>query len=175
VGNRHPRAASRPQRGIMRHHLLSTSLALLALLAAAAPAFAASVDELLQQVDQQLKPDEIAEPGSTVRAKAIGALVGEELGLSPVELLELRLAEAEAWLDAGRIDEVESRLSAVLRTPQVTPALRERAGLAWVAAWQLQWRKAEKPGEVAEVLVELKPFGELGNRVAACAHTAEAL
>ncbi len=73
----------------MRHHrLLSTGLALAALLAAAAgPARAASVDELLQQVDQQLKPDEIAEPGSAVRAKAIGALVGEELGLSPAELL----------------------------------------------------------------------------------------
>jgi thiol-disulfide isomerase/thioredoxin len=160
----------------MRHHrLLSTGLATVALLAAAAaPARAASVAELLQQVDQQLKPDEIAEPGSTVRAKAIGALVGEELGLSPAELLELRLAEAEAWLDAGRIDEVESRLSAVLRAAPITPALRERAGLAWVAAWQLQWRKAEKPGEVAEVAAELKPFGDLGNRVAARAHTAEA-
>ncbi len=159
----------------MRHlRLLSAALATIALLAAAGELRAASVAELLQQVDQQLKPDEIAEPGSTVRAKAIGALVGEELGLAPAELLELRLAEAEAWLDAGRVDEVESRLSAVLRTPQVTPALRERAGLAWVAAWQQQWRKAEKPGEVAEVAAELKPFGDLGNRVAARAHTAEA-
>jgi thiol-disulfide isomerase/thioredoxin len=156
------------------HRILSTGLALTVLFAGGAPASAASVAELLQQVDQQLKPDEIAEPGSTVRAKAIGALVGEELGLSPAELLELRLAEAEAWLDAGRIDEVESRLGAVMRAPQVTPALRERAGLAWVAAWQLQWRKAEKPGEVAEVALELKPFGDLGNRVAARVHTAEA-
>ncbi len=157
-----------------RHSSLSTVLVLAVLAACTAPAQAASVAELLQQVDQQLKPDEIAEPGSTVRAKAIGALVGEELGLAPTELLELRLAEAEAWLDAGRVDEVESRLSAVLKSPQLTPVLRERAGLAWVAAWQQQWRKSDKPGEVAEVATELKPFGDLGGHVAARAHTAEA-
>ena len=156
------------------HRLLSPWLALIAALACAPFLCGATVAELLQQVDQQLKPDEISEPGSTVRAKAIGALVGEELGLSPAELIELRLAEAEAWLDAGHIDEVESRLKAILGSPQVTPPLRERAGLAWIAGWQLQWRKAEKPAELPAVATELTSFGDLGARVAARACTAEA-
>src|SRR5258708_30470872 len=88
---------------------------------------AASVAELLQQVDQSLKPDEIEEVGSTVRAKAIAALLGEELGLSPSERLDLRLAEAEAWLDAGKVGETESRLTAILQASEATAAIKERA------------------------------------------------
>jgi thiol-disulfide isomerase/thioredoxin len=159
----------------MARHFLRTVCAGLALAALAAlPLAGASVPELLQQVDQSLKPDELEEAGSTVRAKAIGALFGEELGLSPADLLELRLAEAEAWLDAGKVDETESRLATILRAGEATPALKERAGLAWVAAWQLAWKQAEKPAEVEEVAAQLKPFGELGAKVAARAQTAEA-
>ncbi len=139
-----------------------------------APLMAASVPELLQQVAQSLKPDELEEAGSTVRAKAIGALLGEELGLSPTDRLELRLAEAEAWLDAGLVDETETRLTAILRAGEATPAIKERAGLAWIAAWQLAWKQAEKPAEVPEVAEQLKAFGDLGAKVAARVHTAEA-
>jgi len=84
------------------------------------------------------------------------------------------LAEAEAWLDAGRVDETETRLAAILRAVEATTVLKERAGLTWVAAWQLAWKQAEKPAEVEEVAAQLKPFGELGAKVAARAHTAEA-
>ena len=162
---------------------LPTRLALVALVAGAAgaagiagaPLFgAASVDDLLQQVNQSLKPDEIAEPGSTVRAKAIAALSGEDLGLAPAERLALRLAEAEAWLDAGSLTEARTALTTVLGAVAVTPALKERAALTWIAVWQADWKHAEKPDEVVSALKSLAAFGDCGPKVTARAHTAEA-
>jgi thiol-disulfide isomerase/thioredoxin len=148
--------------------------AILLAIAAAPLLGAASVDDLLQQVNQSLKPDEITEPGSTVRAKAIAALSGEELGLAPMERLELRLAEGEAWLDAGSLAEARTALTAVLTAPTVTPPLKERAALAWIAVWQAEWKHAEKPDEVAGALKSLAAFGDCGPKVTARAHTAEA-
>lgn len=156
----------------MRPPLMSAALLAMGLLCPGLSA--ATVDDLLQEVNQSLKPDEITEPGNPARAQAIAALLGENLGLSPIDLLELRTAGAEAWIDAGRVDEARAALQAVLASKDATPALKERAGLGWVAAWQLSWKQADKPETVGSVLESLAPFGDLGPAVRARAHTAEA-
>ena len=135
---------------------------------------AATVDDLLQEVNTALKPDEISEPGNPARAQAIAALLGENLGLSAAEVLELRTAGGEAWIDAGRIDEARAAFQTVLASADAPAALKERAGLGWVAAWQLSWKQAEKPEAIGSVLASLAPFGDLGPAVRARAHTAEA-
>lgn len=156
----------------MRPRLLSTVLLTLGLFCPVLSA--ATVDDLLQEVNQALKPDEIAEPGNPARAQAISALLGENLGLSPADLLTLRTAGAEAWIDAGRVSEARTALQTVLASKDASSALKERAGLAWVAVWQLSWRQAETPDTVGSVLESLAPFGDLGPTVLARAHTAEA-
>jgi thiol-disulfide isomerase/thioredoxin/soluble cytochrome b562 len=135
---------------------------------------AATVDDLLQEVNQALKPDEISEPGNPARAQAIAALLGEDLGLSAADLLALRTACAEAWIDAGRVAEARASLQTVLAAKDAPGPLKERAGLGWVAAWQLEWKQAEKPEGIGSVLESLAPFGDLGPAVVARAHTAEA-
>ncbi len=134
---------------------------------------AATVEDLLQEVNQAFKPDEISEPGNPARAQAISALLGENLGLSASDQLELRTAGAEAWLDAGRVDEARTALQTVLASKDAGAPLKERAGLAWIATWQLTWRQAEKPETVGSVIDSLAPFGDLGAVVMARAHTAE--
>jgi thiol-disulfide isomerase/thioredoxin/soluble cytochrome b562 len=156
----------------MRSRLLSATL--LAFSLCCPVVSAATVEDLLQEVNQALKPDEISEPGNPARAQAIAALLGENLGLSAADLLELRTAGAEAWIDAGRISEAHAALQAVLAARDAPSSLKERAGLAWIAAWQLSWKQAEKPETVGSVLESLTPFGDLGPAVLARAHTAEA-
>lgn len=160
----------------MRLRLLPAALLALGLLGPMPGAMlgAATVDDLLQEVNQALKPDEIAEPGNPARAQAIAALLGENLGLSTADLLELRTAGAEAWIDAGRIDEARAALQTVLASKDAPTSLKERAGLGWVAVWQLSWKQAEKPETIGGVLETLAPFGDLGPAVLARAHTAEA-
>ena len=155
----------------MYPRLLSAALLTLALVGPTLSA--ATVTDLLQEVNQALKPDEISEPGNPARAQAIAALLGENLGLSAADLLELRTAGAEAWIDAGRFDEARAALQTVLASKDAPTSLKERAGLGWIAAWQLSWKQAEKPETVGAVLESLAPFGELGPAVSARAHTAE--
>ena len=155
----------------MYPRLLSAALLTLALVSPTLSA--ATVTDLLQEVNQALKPDEISEPGNPARAQAITALLGENLGLSAADLLELRTAGAEAWIDAGRFDEARAALQTVLASKDAPTSLKERAGLGWIAAWQLSWKQAEKPETVGSVLESLAPFGELGPAVRARAHTAE--
>ncbi len=146
--------------------------ALLVSLAASVPA--ASVAEVLDMVDQNLKPDELQEPGSQARAKAIDGVMHEDLGLSPAEIVDLKLALAEAWLDALKPDECEKIIAESLGTAGLTAAQRDRAGLAWVASWQLRFTQAADPATMPSVLATIKPFGDLGARVAARAHSGEA-
>ena len=135
---------------------------------------AASVTELLGEVNRSLKPDELAEPGGDARAQAITALLGENLELTPADLLELRAAAAEAWLDAAKTAEVRSQAEVVLKAKEATQGLRERAGLVLVAAWRIDARQAEKPDQVPVLAEQLKPYGDLGPRVQAQALTVEA-
>ena len=151
-------------------------LALLALplLALALPLPAATVAELLSEVDQGLDATDLSDPSSTRRADAIAELLREDLGLAPAQLIELRVALAEALAGSDRIVDAQTAAVAVLRDAAAPAAARERAGLAWVAAWQSGLARAEKPDEVAPPTPSLAPYGDLGPRVAARACTAEA-
>jgi thiol-disulfide isomerase/thioredoxin len=140
--------------------------------AAAAPA--ASVQEVLETVAQNLTPEELQEPGSQARAKAIAEMLHGDLGLSASDLVDLKLALAEAWLDALAPDQADEVIGLVLGDAAISPAQRERAGLAWVASWQLRLKTASDPTKLASPLEGIKRFGELGPRVAARTHVAEA-
>src|SRR4051812_24399720 len=153
----------------------SALIALLALCAlpAATSASAASVAEVLEAVDQNLTPDELQEPGSQARAKAIAELLKGDLGLAPAELADLKLALAEAWLDAQLPDQAEQAVAEALGG-EATAAQRDRGGLALVAAWQLRFKLAAEPAKLPPVAPTLERFGDLGPRVAARACSAEA-
>jgi len=147
---------------------------LLLLVAFALPARAATVADLLSEVDQSLDESDLSDPASTTRADAIAELLREDLGLTPVQLVDLRLALAEALAGSDRTGDAQAAAAAVLRDAAATPALRERAGLAWIAAWQSGLARAEKPEQITPPAPDLAPFGDLGPRVAARACTAEA-
>lgn len=151
--------------------------ALLALLLCATGTTAlagATAADLIAEVDRSLKAEELEESGNTARASALAALMGEDLGLIPSEQQELRLACAGAWIEAGRAAEAREALTPLLKDSALSAAIRERAGLLWIAAWQAQWRAAAKPDEVPAVMTTLTAFGDLGPCVAARANTAEA-
>ena len=141
------------------------------LLLAGVPMWGASVAEVLAQVDAAIPADELAEPGNAARATALAALADTDLGLSASEILDLKLTLAEAWLDA--FDHAKSSVIAaeILGQATATPAQRERAGLVLVAAWSVAVRAGEAGDDPGVVL---KPFGELGPRVAARAAVASA-
>ena len=140
----------------------------------AIPLRAATVAELLSEVDQGLDASDLSDPGSTRRADAIAELLREDLGLVPAQLIELRVALAEALAGSDRVADAQAAATAVLRDAAAPMAARERAGLAWVAAWQAGLARAEKPELVAAPALALAPFGDLGPRVVARACTAEA-
>ena len=140
----------------------------------AIPLRAATVAELLSEVDQGLDASDLSDPGSTRRADAIAELLREDLGLAPAQLIELRVALAEALAGSDRVADAQAAATAVLRDAAAPMAARERAGLAWVAAWQAGLARAEKPELVAAPAPALALFGDLGPRVVARACTAEA-
>lgn len=131
---------------------------------------AATADDLLTAANAAVPADEQF-PGNPARAQAIAAVV-ETPGLKPIERLRLRAALAEAWLDALDPAKAEAEVTAILAAPAADAALRERAGLAWIAAWQVRAQAA--PKGLADPLVSLKAFGDLGPRVQARALTARA-
>ncbi len=137
-------------------------------------ATAATVTDLLNEVHQTIKPDELTEPGNPARAQAIAGLLSENLGLSATDSLELQIACAEAWLDAGRADEMKKLLDHVFAAKDLPSSLRERAGLAVVAMWQLELQDVEDPANVSSILAVLKNTGEHSPVVIARAHTAQA-
>ncbi len=153
---------------------MNRTLIVLALATLAGDLAAATAADLIAEVDRSLKTGEREEPGNTARASALAALMAEDLGLVPAEQLELRLACAGAWIEAGRADEARTVLTPMLTDNAVPAPARERAGLLWVAAWQAQWRSTADPAAVPAVLATLAPFGEPMPTVAARAHTAEA-
>jgi thiol-disulfide isomerase/thioredoxin len=158
---------------------ISLACALCASCASPSALLAATVDDLLHEVHQALTPDEINEPGNPARAQAIASLLGEKLGLSAAELDELRIAGAEAWIDAGQPQESEALLAQVFAQKNLPTSLRERAGLALVATWQLRVTRTDvekgEPGKkmtsVFDLLAEKKLDHPL---VLARAHIAEA-
>ncbi len=152
----------------------SRLLLLLALGLAGSSAMAASADDILQTVNQNLTPEELEEPGGQTRAKAIADLIkGGGLGLDAEQLTSLKLALAEAWLDALQPDQCIGVVKEVL-AGAATPAQRERAGLAFIAAWQIQLAQAPDAKSVPAATTVVAALGDLGPKVSARAQVAEA-
>ncbi|MBA3710498.1 MAG: hypothetical protein H0W83_16965, partial [Planctomycetes bacterium] len=137
----------------------SPVLPVLALLAIGGCVSAATVAEYIAQVDASIPADEMQDPGNPARAKAIDGLLQEDLGLGASETADLRLELAEAWLDALDPDQAEKTLAAVLAGKELSPPQRERAGLAWVAAWQVRLVCAPDPAALASPLATIAVFG----------------
>lgn len=114
----------------------------LASLLLAASLAGATADDLLAQIAAGL-PAEEQERGSPARAKAIAALVAKG-GLDADILLDLRLAEAEAWIEAGDGAAAARLASALAGDADAGAERRERAALTWVAAWALRARSGEE-------------------------------
>jgi hypothetical protein len=139
----------------------------IALLALMGPLAAATADDLLAAAIATVPADESG-PGSPGRAQAIATVV-DLPGLEAGDRLVLQMALAEAWLDAYAAPQAEAAARAVLAAPGADAALRERAGLALVAAWQVRVQAAE-PG-LPDVLAAV---AGLAPRVRARALTARA-
>ncbi|GDY12971.1 hypothetical protein LBMAG53_18490 [Planctomycetota bacterium] len=151
---------------------IARNSAIVLLLLAAGSAWSATAEDLVREVDAALASDEDATP--TLRATAIAAMLGGAAALAPVERAALHLAIAEAWIDAGDSEKAEASIKAALADPAATPALRERAGLAFIAAWQDRLRRVEPGAAVPGLDAGLKPLGDLGPKVAARAACAQA-
>ncbi len=144
------------------------------LLCANGTATAATVSEIISTIDQSLTPDELAEPGNTARAKALAAMVAQPPGLQPGEVLDLRLFLAEAWLDAGRLEDAEHELTTVLTDKALSPMQRERAGLAMVATWDARLAQATEPAALPSIVGVIEKLPDLPASVQARAHISEA-
>lgn len=136
----------------------------------AQPVWSATAEDLLTAANAAVPADEQFS-GSPARAQAIAAVLATP-GLKPIDHLRLQAALAEAWLDALDPAKAEAEVTAIMASPTADAALRERAGLAWVAAWQLRAQAA--PKVLADPLVGLKALGDCGPRVQARALTARA-
>jgi thiol-disulfide isomerase/thioredoxin len=147
---------------------------LIALFSFTGLAYSASVAELLQTVNESLDADDMDEAGSGKRAQAIADLIDEDLGLTPADHLDLRLALADAWVGAGNSDEAEKALSGVLKDPAVSDEQRDRAGLTWVASWQKRVRLAEKPADVPLPTEQMTVLGATSPKVKARVLSADA-
>ncbi len=116
---------------------------LVMVLGAGLPMWAATADDLLAAANAAVPADELS-VGNPARANAIAALV-DTPGLVAGERTALLAALAEAWLDALEPAKATAAISEILAAASATPALRERAQLAWVAAWQVRVQAAETP------------------------------
>ncbi len=175
-----PDRAPRPRRvacgkqwGTVR---LLGSLACLLMLGCA-PGLVASdaVDELVRAVVADIPPDQLAEPGSEALASALSDLLAEDFGLSPSQRHELRLRVAGAWTDAGRPERAEEHALGVLSEPDLGPALRERAGLALVAAWRVRVEASEDPASLPDAVAALQEHGAFPPGVRARAQVVDGL
>ena len=121
----------------------------LLLLGVAATGWSATADDLLAAATAAVPADELT-AGNPARANAIAALV-DTPGLAATELAVMRAALAEAWLDALDPGKAEAVITEVLAMPALDATVRERAELAWIAAWQLRV-SAAVPGAGAVAL-----------------------
>jgi len=146
--------------------------ALLLSLCLAVPMSAATVAELVQAVDEGIPAEERDEPYSDARAKALAGLMIEVTDLTRADRAVLTTHLAEAWLDAARPAETERLAREVLADAAATSELRERAGLAWIAAWQQVVQYSNEPETVPSIVAEIEA-AKLTGRILARALTAE--
>jgi peroxiredoxin len=104
---------------------------------------AATVDDLLAAANASVPADEQG-PGNAARAQAIAALV-DTPGLAASDRIALIAAVAEAWLDVPEVVKAEEQAQVVVAAEAASEAVRVRAWLVLVAAWQVRAAGAE-PG-----------------------------
>jgi hypothetical protein len=111
---------------------------------------AASADELIAAANASIPADEQG-PGNAARAAAFAALV-DTPGLAPTDRLALVAALAEAWLDVPEVAQAEAQARSLLAAAAVPEALRVRAWLVLIAAWQVRAAGAEPGARLPELL-----------------------
>lgn len=142
-------------------------------LLAAAGLAAAAAQDVIAAADASLTETQRDEPGSAARAEAIAAALEGAGDLPAAERLAVRLALAEAWLDALQPQTCADIATAVQRDATATPPLRERAALARAAAARALLHAGEAPA-AALLLDALDADGDAGPRAAAHRHIAHA-
>lgn len=142
-------------------------------------AVTSEVEHLLADLRQSIPLDELAEPGSTVWPEMVdeAASQADDLGLSAADQLALGLAAAEAWIAAGQGQRGIAWTKRVLEAPSLDDDLRQRAGLALVAAWQalVEGPDGDPAAVPTDPLAALADFGEFAAEVRARAHVVAAL
>ena len=108
----------------------------LALIGVSGSAWSATAEDLLHAATAVVPADELT-TGNPARATAIAAVV-DTPGLAVGERALLRVALAEAWLDALDPAKAEAVVTEVLATPGLEATVCERAQLVWIAAWHLR-------------------------------------
>ena len=121
----------------------------LLLLSVAVTGWSATADDLLAAATAAVPADELT-AGNPARANAIAALI-DTPGLAATDQSVMRVALAEAWLDALDPGKAEAVVAEVLALPALEATVRERAELVWIAAWQLRV-SAAVPGAGAVAL-----------------------
>jgi thiol-disulfide isomerase/thioredoxin len=155
-------------------HLPKCLFSLTLIIALGAHLQAASVPDLLVAINESIDQSDLNEPGNTKRAEAIADMLGDDVGLAGGDVIDLRLALGEAWIGAGRSKEAEEAIRPVFADKSTSAEQRERAGLGWIAIWQLRATSTDKPAELPTPMDSLAPFGDLGVKVEARAHSAAA-
>ncbi len=136
--------------------------------------WAQSAADLLAEIDAGLDPVAAELPDNTRRAEAIAELVAEDVGLPPAEVHALRLALAQAWLQASIPESAQKVAAALVADHAVAPKIREEAALLWIAAWQEALARAEKPDDLPAPLAGAWPASDAPRTVQVRALTAEA-
>jgi thiol-disulfide isomerase/thioredoxin len=156
-------------------------LTVAAALGLSGPALVASeaVDELLESVAEEVPEDVRSEPGNTTWQETLSEYAAEldALGLEEADQQLFRLAVAEAWLAADDGDQAQELALAVLADDK-SAELRERAGLALVAAWRKQLEAAvddEERAALGDPIERLAEHGEFPAVVQARAQTVAGL
>ena len=111
---------------------------------------AATVDELIAAANASIPADEQG-AGNAARAHALAALVDIQ-GLAPIDRLVLVAALAEAWLDVPEVAQAEAQARSLLAADAASEALRVRAWLVLIAAWQVRAAGAEPGARLPELL-----------------------
>lgn len=112
-------------------------------LAVVAALRAATAADIVAAADASLTQSQRDEPGSGARAAALVAALEGAGDLPATDRVVVRLALAEAWLDANRPERCVEVATATLALPALAPELRERAALAWIAAGRAYARRGD--------------------------------
>ncbi|TVR14256.1 MAG: TlpA family protein disulfide reductase [Planctomycetota bacterium] len=152
---------------LIRARVLITMVmgALLWFAGGAPSASAAELDHILRELMHDIPEDERQEPGNTRWPETLSeaAQVADELGLDASAQADLLLHAGEAWLAVRQVESAQQWITAALSHAGMNEALRQRAGLALVAVWQLRLDDPDEPDpQLDDPLQRLQRHGDFG-------------